>query len=269
MQDKVIFEKIFDRGGYVLDFTDARFAEFFREHKVDIAHPKYHKNGSSKMKRLRAFWEIEPNLLVGNVLEALLQYACHLEAVDDFDKNKALDIIGRLQGKPVAQEQKTSPEDEFLQKEFVAINICCLALESAVQDVINQRLNEIEKALTHNAPLSVIFLCGSILEGLLFDTALSNPQLFNTMPSSPKASDGKVLPFQNWRLEALINVAHEACMLSLDVKKYGHALKDFRNYIHPREQIAYKFNPDMHTARISWQVLRAAIADLSGRRGSV
>jgi hypothetical protein len=67
-------------------------------------------------------------------------------------------------------------------------------------------------------------------------------------------------------LESLINVAHEVGLLSLDVKKHSHSLKDFRNYIHPRQQAVQKFNPDMHTAKISWQVLQAAIANLGGLR---
>jgi hypothetical protein len=31
----------------------------------------------------------------------------------------------------------------------------------------------------------------------------------------------------------------------------GYDLKDFRNYIHPRQQAAQAFNPDKHTAEIS------------------
>lgn len=53
---------------------------------------------------------------------------------------------------------------------------------------------------------------------------------------------------------------------NMDVKKFGHSLKDFRNYIHPRQQAAQGFKPDEHTAKISWQVLQAAIADLCGKR---
>jgi hypothetical protein len=52
-------------------------------------------------------------------------------------------------------------------------------------------------------------------------------------------------------------------MLGLDVKKFSHALRDFRNYIHPYEQMASRFNPDAHTAQICFQVLRAAISALS------
>ncbi len=50
------------------------------------------------------------------------------------------------------------------------------------------------------------------------------------------------------------------------VKKFSHSLRDFRNYIHPYEQVSSRFNPDEHTARISWQVLKAALFQLSGQK---
>lgn len=62
--EKVLFEKLFDRGGYVLDFTDPTYAEFFREHGINIDVNKYRINGTSKMKRLRTFWEIESDAIV-------------------------------------------------------------------------------------------------------------------------------------------------------------------------------------------------------------
>lgn len=117
-----------------------------------------------------------------------------------------------------------------------------------------------------DASLATVFLCGSTLEGLLLDAATKKPQQFNSAKSAPKDKDDKVRALHDWTLDSLINVAHEVSLLSLDVKKYSHALKDFRNYIHPRQQASQGFKPDQHTAKISWQVLQAAIADLSGQR---
>ena len=57
---------------------------------------------------------------------------------------------------------------------------------------------------------------------------------------------------------------HESLdLVGEDVKKFSHALRDFRNYIHPFQQMASQFNPDQHTAKICWQVLQAAITQLS------
>jgi hypothetical protein len=141
-----------------------------------------------------------------------------------------------------------------------------LNIDAQLQSVIEQRIDEIHLSLKSEAALATIFLCGSTLEGLLLDAATKQPQQFNMAKSAPKDREDKVMPLHAWSLESLINVAHEAGLLSLDVKKYGHALKDFRNYIHPRQQAAQGFKPDQHTARISWQVLQAGIADLSGQR---
>ena len=48
-----------------------------------------------------------------------------------------------------------------------------------------------------------------------------------------------------------------------DVKKFSHSLRDFRNYIHPFEQLCSRFIPDEHTAKICLQVFQAAIYQIS------
>jgi hypothetical protein len=59
----------------VMDFTNNSFAEFFSEHGVDIYSERYAFNGDSKAKRLRAFWQVESNGLVADILSSLLDYS--------------------------------------------------------------------------------------------------------------------------------------------------------------------------------------------------
>lgn len=266
MAEKKVFERLFDRNGWVLDFSDRTFSEFFREYQINISVDKYLFNGNSKMKRLRAFWEIENDLLVGKVLNGLLEYTQIICTVSETDLKAARQIISRLLGKTEIRPKAELSEDEFLQQSFSKLDLDRLALDANFQGVISQRVDEIQRSLSVKTPLATIFLCGSTLEGLLLDAGTKEPQKFNNAQSAPKDKEGKVKPLQDWSLESLINVAHELGMLSLDTKKYGHTLKDFRNYIHPRQQAVQKFNPDEHTAKITWQVLQAAIADLSGKR---
>jgi hypothetical protein len=62
-------------GGYVLDFTDRTFAEFFHDDlSIDIEDQKYHRNGSSKGKRLRTFLQTENEPTVAKILRALWEY---------------------------------------------------------------------------------------------------------------------------------------------------------------------------------------------------
>lgn len=157
-------------------------------------------------------------------------------------------------------------QDEFLNLEFSRLDLSSLNLDNQYQAVISQRIDEIRKSLKSGSALAVIFLCGSTLEGLLLDVATKNAQTFNTSKSAPNDKDGKVKQFHDWTLDNLINVTYETGFIQLDIKKFSHDLKDFRNYIHPRQQASQNFNPDMHTAKISWQVLQATIASLTGKR---
>ena len=60
-------------GGYVLDFTDRTFAEFFRVHGVQIDDTRYSTEGGSKAKRLRYFLRITAPPLSGKVLAGLVK----------------------------------------------------------------------------------------------------------------------------------------------------------------------------------------------------
>lgn len=269
--EKSLFEDLFEMsGGYVLEFNNPTFAELFRSSVgVDIDTQKYHFNGNSKAKRLRAFWEIEPDHLVGKVLSELLDVwkynnlKCNVSG-EDLRYQKCLKITGRLLGKEVSKED---PETQFLKKDFGEISFDKIPLDASLITVLEGRLLEANLCLECGASLSVIFLCGSILEGLLLGVASRNPCKFNKADSSPKARDsGKVKAFPEWKLAEMIDVAYEIGFLKLDVKKFSHEMRHFRNYIHPHMQMQSQFNPDKHTAKICLQVLKAAIASLSGER---
>jgi hypothetical protein len=154
-------------------------------------------------------------------------------------------------------------EDEFLKREFQEVSIENIGLDVTITEVLKLRINEIEKCLSIDAPLSVIFLAGSTLEGVLLGVALKHPKEFNQSRLSPKDKEGKVKQYPDWTLSNFIDVAYEVGLLAEDVKKYSHTLRDFRNYIHPYQQMSSRFNPDKHTAKISWQVLKAALFQLS------
>lgn len=258
------------QGGYVLDYTDATFAEFFKRHKIDIHSQKYQKYGKSKAKKLRAFWEQEPDLVVARVLSEMLDsYAAWCELNGRKPEQNILEkcygIVARLSGDQ-APALGVDTVDRFLSREFVIPNLHKLPIEAQVVDIIASRLEEARKALAAGASLAVIFLCGSILEGVLLGAAQQHPEKFNRASCSPKTAEGKVKPFHQWSLAQLIDVAHEVGLLKLDVKKFSHGLRDFRNFIHPYEQIVSKFTPDQHTAKVCFQVLKAALTDLAGER---
>jgi hypothetical protein len=77
MRDKRVLEDVLGMGsGYVLNLSDRTFADFVHEAvDVEIRADEYTINGSSKAKKLQAFWDIESDYLVGRLLNALIDYA--------------------------------------------------------------------------------------------------------------------------------------------------------------------------------------------------
>ena len=68
--------------------------------------------------------------------------------------------------------------------------------------------------------------------------AQKEPARFNRSNASPKNErDGKVKAFHEWSLSEFINVAQDIGLLKPDVQKFSHGLRDFRNYIHPYQQM--------------------------------
>lgn len=159
-----------------------------------------------------------------------------------------------------------SAESEFLQKEFSDdIDIDLLNLDTAVTKVLKSRIEEIKQIINKKASLSVVFLLGSTLEGILLGTGITYPQIFMSCKSAPKEKSGKVKKIHDWKLAELIDVAYETGFIKLDVKKFSHVLRDFRNYIHPYEQVAQGFSPDKHTIDICWQVFKGAYSQVVER----
>jgi hypothetical protein len=146
---------------------------------------------------------------------------------------------------------------------FSEISLEEIGLEPDITNTINLRLNEIKKCIDADSPLAVIFLSGSTLEGILLGVALNHKEQFNKSKASPKDKEGKVKKFQQWTLNDLIDVSYDLGILKEDVKRHSHELREFRNYIHVYEQVKSGFNPDLNTAKISWQVLNAAIFQIS------
>ena len=61
-------------------------------------------------------------------------------------------------------------------------------------------------------------------------------------------------------------MANDIGLLQQDVKTFSHGLREFRNYIHPEQQMSSGFKPDKHTAELCFQTLKAALAGVSGER---
>lgn len=124
-------ERVFGMAsGYVLNFSDRSFAEFIQESTgCNIEAEKYHVNGRSKAKRLRVFWQIEPNHVVGKLLNDLLDYSedtgttaqtCRLIA-GRLLKNAPPTRTAAAENAPIRHNQQLSLDLQSLKDAFFAL----------------------------------------------------------------------------------------------------------------------------------------------------
>lgn len=91
-----VFNYSEQNSGNVPNFSDRIFGEFFTEiANIDIHSEKYQSRGTSKMNKLRAFWEMEQDYIVGKILHALVEPAISHEGENELAL-KCIKIADRL-----------------------------------------------------------------------------------------------------------------------------------------------------------------------------
>lgn len=263
-------------GGYVLDFTDRSFAEFFAECGVQIDDPRYSVQGTSKAKRLRYFLRTTAAPLTGKVLGALLQHrlVSKPDGIAEPHLTVFITTVERLGGTIPTELKRSrttvpapSTEAELLRLVFRPEIFAKLPIEPSMSAALVNRMEEAHRCIESKANLAAVILCGSVLEGMCLDFGCRHPERVNRAFGEQYNKPTKQFP--EWKLKEWIDVLGRLGDLSPNIEKFGHSLRDFRNYVHPAEQLAHRFTPDQHTARICYQVVVAAAEDLVRAEGKM
>ena len=101
--------------GYVLDFSDRTFSEFFDQYRIKIDDECYRVHGTSKANRMRTFWKLDADREVGRVINGLIECAeqrfedNNTPLIDDCRK-----IAQRLLDQPISElDALTATSDEY------------------------------------------------------------------------------------------------------------------------------------------------------------
>ena len=119
-----------------------------------------------KANRLRVFWELESDELVGKILSEMLELWKFIN-IDkkDLDASLASEcerVIARLLKKPILEENN---EENFLKKKFHNLSLENIQMDTGLLPIMESRLQGVHKCMQSNAPLAAIILCGSIPKG--------------------------------------------------------------------------------------------------------
>ncbi|MCT1806694.1 hypothetical protein [Dermabacter hominis] len=259
---KSMLEDLFGMpSGYVMDFSNASFASFVEPW---IGVDPYDRYQGAKAAVLRQIWAKEPSEVVAQLNLDLLDHWRFIARRDEKTPTAyEQDVIDTATAvfQSASIPALSADDVAFLNKDLGTLNLDALPSELTAGQVIADRMGEIDRALDADAPLAVIFLVGSTVEGLLSEVAMGHRTEFLRSPAAP-ILEGKTKPLDQWSLSELIAVARACGVLSEDVAEHADQVRNFRNYIHPRQQLKEGFAPRIETARIAQQVLKGVLADL-------
>jgi hypothetical protein len=181
------------------------------------------------------------------------QFFAHRYTEDDWYKISAIRAFLATAIPTVEAEldqDESSPIFETREFPFIA--------DGNLRAILKRDYSEIQRAFVAKCWKSVIILCGGAIEAMLTDLLLKNN---SQAQSSPRA--GKGADITKWGLSELIEVAVDLDLVTSGAQKLSHSVRDYRNLIHPGNELRNKLTFDAEEAKIALEIMHIMHRDLS------
>lgn len=170
---------------------------------------------------------------------------------DFYDINGLKAIIGSILGRiePELAEVQDTPVTQI--KEFIFIQ------NPKLREIIERDYQEIQRAFVAQCWKSALILAGGLIEAILLDGLEQKRDLALASSNAPKKPD-----LSKWDLSNLIEVSVELQLVTSGVEKLSHPIREFRNLVHPGNELRKKLTYGGEEARIGLEVLNMIHRDL-------
>jgi hypothetical protein len=146
-----------------------------------------------------------------------------------------------------------------------------LTADVSMLTILTRRWDEVQTCIAAGANLAATVMMGGLLETLLLAriNVVANKATLFTAKSAPKDKAGKTLNLADWKLVAMVEVAHEVGWITKSAKDVGNVLRDFRNYIHPHKEHTDAVRIEAEDVRMFWEVCKTISRQILGSVGSI
>lgn len=132
-------------------------------------------------------------------------------------------------------------------------------VDDQLRAIIERDYVDAQQALSAGSWKAVIVLAGGCIEGVLLDLLQQHPEA-RQATSKVRSAD-----LSRWDLIDLIKVAVELKLIGVGIDKFSDSVREFRNLIHPGNEVRTGLPVTPESARIAFEVLNMLQADLSAR----
>jgi hypothetical protein len=130
-----------------------------------------------------------------------------------------------------------------------------LVTDKALLVIVDRRWDETRQCI-EDAPLAAIVMIGALLEALFLSRIQRAPSMapLFKLKCTPKDKTGKPKELTTWTLNDYMNACFEMGWIRKPIKDIGAVLRDYRNLIHPREELRQKVSVNVDDAKMYWAV---------------
>jgi hypothetical protein len=132
--------------------------------------------------------------------------------------------------------------------------------DEGLREILQRDYQEIQRSFITRSFKSTIILSGGAMEALLLDALGKRKSDALAAKARSKGDD-----LSRWDLSALIAVALELEIVSVGVERLATPLREYRNLIHPGNELRNQLKFGKEEAQIAMEVLHIVDRDLSGR----
>ncbi len=139
--------------------------------------------------------------------------------------------------------------------------------DDSLKRILIRDFLELETCKNRGLTKSTLVLCGSVIEALLLDQIIKDDNLsiaqekFNDIIREKKPDRVDTSP-EKWWFAEIIDVCEKLKLISHEAKKEVWKLNDYRQIIHPMNEISLEKNITPELAQISYHILSMIINEL-------
>lgn len=169
-------------------------------------------------------------------------------------------VISAVGGRPVLCELGGDGSAHYSEPDDLEERLRHLVLDKVTAEMLVNRLTEARHCLRAGAHTLTVIGLGSLVEGLLHAVLTERDE--EVQQDGFVNEHGKKVSADRVSLAVLLYIAHNHGWIQFDAHRVLGAVKDFRNFIHPRQEAASQARLDHDTVMMCWGPIGALFNDL-------
>lgn len=169
-------------------------------------------------------------------------------------------VISAVDGRPVLGRLTADGTAYHSEPDRLVERLRHLVLDQVAADMLVNRLTEAQLCMRNGAHTMTVIGLGSLVEGLLHVVLTERDEKIRM--DGFVNEHGKKVPPERVGLAMLLDTARQNGWIQFDAHRFLGPVKDFRNFVHPRQQVASDARPDHDSVKMCWTPIGALFNDL-------